>query len=150
MNSPVLIDLCKFSSTEQYNIFNQVKDTAYICVLDFYANWCAPCVSLAARIENEIKDHPKIANMLNTDLGMTEASYRDKIIFLKINIDLHDDLADSHSVSKIPHLFIYHNGKLEQQTERNFTGLINHLHELIDDEVYLPTRADSFLSVPLI
>ncbi len=126
-----IVDLCDFSSTEQDQIFNKIRYTSYICVLDFYALWCRPCVKLVNQIEQEIGTYPKIAEKIDNDIITLYSDLTNQIIILKINIDIHEDIAQFYEITQIPQLYIYKNGRLENVTERNFNGLIYHLNALI-------------------
>ena len=56
------------------------------CIIDFYANWCGPCRSLA----------PKLAEVAE--------EYAGKVIVYKVNIDNEKQLANIFGVTSIPTL----------------------------------------------
>jgi len=64
-----------------------------VCLVDFYADWCGPCRSLAPVI-NELADE-----------------YKGRAKVLKINIDHHSELARKYGVSSIPTVVIMKDGK---------------------------------------
>ncbi|MCU0610002.1 MAG: thioredoxin [Chitinispirillaceae bacterium] len=57
-------------------------------LIDFWAPWCAPC------------------RMLNPIIKELEHEYKGKVLFLKVNIDIHRGLADYFRVQGIPAVFI--------------------------------------------
>lgn len=61
-------------------------------LIDFYADWCGPCRALTP-----------ILNQLETECT-------DAVIY-KVNIDNEEQLASNHSVSHIPSLVFYNQGK---------------------------------------
>ena len=88
-----------------YNItteeeFKKILDTKKIIVLDFWADWCAPCKILLPHLKN-FEDH-----------------YQGNVIVVKINVDKCDnDLLSKFNVTAIPSIFFFNKGKfLENQT----------------------------------
>ena len=77
---------------ENENLNDLVKDG--IVLVDFYAEWCGPCKMLAPILET-----------LNVDV-------------IKVDVDVHRDLAIKNGVMSIPAVFIYKNGELKD----NFIG----------------------------
>ena len=61
-------------------------------VVDFYADWCGPCQSLAPVLEKLAKD------------------YEGKLKFCKVNVDNAQQLAIAHRVMSIPTLLLYQGG----------------------------------------
>lgn len=125
MQKKIMVDLCGFSSLEQEKIYRKLIETSYICVVKYWALWCKPCRDLSKQIEDEIINYSKIYDLIQDDITL-DGDYTNSIVFLKINIDIHDDLANSHDITKIPHIFIYHKGKLEKE-ERNFSGILQYI-----------------------
>jgi len=64
-----------------------------IVVVDFFAEWCMPCVMMS----------PVIEDMAEKFLG--------KIDFCKINIDENEKIASKFNVMSIPTLIIFKKGK---------------------------------------
>lgn len=62
-----------------------------LTVVDFYADWCAPCRALTPTLEK-----------LSDDL--------DDVQFLKLNVDESGDVAQKFGVSSIPTLIFFKNG----------------------------------------
>ncbi len=63
-------------------------------LVDFWASWCGPC-----RIVGPVVDE-------------LAASYRDKAIVGKLNIDEHPDLANRYNVRSIPTLLVFKGGRV--------------------------------------
>lgn len=59
-------------------------------IVDFYADWCSPCRSIAPFMEEFAK------------------KYSGQIIIYKVNIDRHADLAESFGIESIPTLVFFH------------------------------------------
>lgn len=60
-------------------------------LIDFWASWCMPC------------------RMLNPIIKELEGEYKGKVMFMKINIDMHRAIASHFGVRAIPAVFIVHN-----------------------------------------
>ena len=66
------------------------------CIIDFYADWCAPC----KKVEPILKELAK--------------EYKGKIMFYKINTDNERELAITFGINSIPtYFFISANGNLQ-------------------------------------
>ena len=63
-------------------------------LVDFWAEWCAPCKALAP-ILDEVSD--ELAG---------------KIVITKVNLDENQDLAMKYSIRSIPTLLLFKNGEL--------------------------------------
>lgn len=74
------------------NFEQEVLESNKTVLLDFYANWCGPCLQMSPIIE-------EIANE-KTDLKVA-----------KINIDVERELAIQYEVEYIPTLIVIKNGK---------------------------------------
>lgn len=64
-----------------------------ICVVDFFASWCMPCLMMAPIIE-ELAE-----------------KFRDKIRFAKINVDENSEIAEKFGIGVIPTLVVFKKGK---------------------------------------
>lgn len=64
-------------------------------IIDFYADWCAPCRMVAPILED-----------LKSDLGEDVRVY-------KIDVDQNPGIAAQYNVRSIPTLMIFQNGKLQ-------------------------------------
>jgi len=63
-----------------------------VAVIDFWAEWCAPCLILAPIIEELAKDYPQVG-------------------FGKINSDENPDIAARYGVMSLPTLIFFKNGE---------------------------------------
>ena len=72
---------------------SEVINNEGICVVDFYATWCGPCMRLAPILE-EI------------------ASSRAKCDIFKVDVDENKEIASKLNIDTIPTICIYKDGKL--------------------------------------
>lgn len=70
-------------------------------LVDFWAEWCAPCRALAPTLE-----------ALQQELGA-------KIKIVKVNVDENNELATQFGVRSIPTLLLFRGGKVESQLVGN-------------------------------
>lgn len=71
-----------------------VNNSHKLVVVDFYAEWCMPCVMMSPLIEE-----------LAEDDSMQEVK------FVKINVEDNQELAEKHKVSSVPCLLFFKSGK---------------------------------------
>lgn len=69
-----------------------------LVILDFYANWCAPCKKLSKYLE-ELKDQ-----FPNVEIK-------------KINVDQDEELAEYHNIESLPTLVVVLKGKVVERLE---------------------------------
>jgi thioredoxin 1 len=74
--------------------FKEITSSDIPVLIDFYADWCGPCKSLAPIIQ-EVKN----------DLG-------DRVRIVKIDVDKNGTLSSKLKVQSIPTMMIYKNGSL--------------------------------------
>lgn len=76
-------------SCEEFS--NIIKTSESLLVVDFFAEWCMPCLMLSPIIED-------LSEQLTN------------VKFIKINIEDHEELAQKFKVTTIPCLIIFKNG----------------------------------------
>jgi thioredoxin 1 len=74
----------------------QEKVASGTVILDFYADWCAPCRMIGPVLEQIADEHPEI-----------------KVV--KVNVDENIELANNFGVRGIPALFVLKEGKTVAQ-----------------------------------
>ena len=77
--------------------FNDVINSGKPVLVDFYADWCGPCKSLAPVLEE-----------LKKEIG-------DRGDIIKIDVDKNQQLSGSLGVRSIPALFLYKDGEIKWQ-----------------------------------
>ena len=75
------------------NFEEEVVKSSLPCLVDFWAEWCGPCKSLAPILE-EISDELK-----------------EKVKIGKINIDDNQELAAQYSIRSIPTMILFKDGE---------------------------------------
>jgi thioredoxin len=74
--------------------FNDVLQNYDLIVVDFYADWCQPCVQMHKVIDALAQDH---------DL--------DSILFVKINTEVYRSLANEYQIYSLPTIVLFVDGK---------------------------------------
>lgn len=74
------------------NTFDNFIKTHKVAVIDFWAEWCAPCFLLAPIIEELARDYPQVG-------------------FGKVNSDENPDLAARYGVMSLPTVIFFKNGE---------------------------------------
>lgn len=94
-------------STENFE--KEVLKSEKPVLVDFYADWCGPCNTMAPVIEELAKE------------------LEGKVKVGKINVDENPDIAVEYNVMSIPTLIVFKNGKEEKRLVglRNKEELIN-------------------------
>lgn len=62
-------------------------------LVDFYADWCGPCQTLAPILDRVVAD------------------LEGKVILFKVNVDKHPQLAQQFAIRSIPHLMLFKKGR---------------------------------------
>ncbi len=108
--------IVKIGDTAQFT--SLIKETQQPILVDFYADWCGPCRSLAPEI-NKLSDE-----------------YSGRVTVAKVNIDQQSALAQQYQVSSIPCVIIFYQGK--EQTR--LVGLNPYQNYTAELEKYLKTE----------
>ena len=75
--------------------FNEIINNSHkVVVVDFFAEWCMPCLMLAPIIDE-----------------LAEQENLKEVKFTKVNVDDNQELAQKYNVSSIPCLIIFKEGK---------------------------------------
>ena len=80
--------------TNDKSFENDIKDKEHAIIVDFWAEWCGPCIQIAPTLE-EISDEKK-----------------NKIKILKLNIDQNPEIPQKYGVRGIPTLMLFKGGNL--------------------------------------
>ena len=83
--------------TSQQEFEQQVLNSANPVFVDFWAEWCGPCRVVSPVVE-------ELSN-----------EYKDKINFVKVNVDDNNELAQKYNVFSIPTLTIFKDGQMISQ-----------------------------------
>lgn len=79
------------------NFKQEVTGSNSVCLVDFWATWCGPCKAIAPLIK-ELSEE-----------------FAGRVKVCKVNIDDNPQLAANYSVSAIPTLIIFKNGKVAER-----------------------------------
>ncbi len=77
-----------------------------IFLLDFWADWCGPCLAIAPHIESLADE------------------YMGKIKIGKLNIDLDSEVAARFEIRAIPTLILFKNGKIVDRVSGNMSKIV--------------------------
>jgi thioredoxin 1 len=79
------------------NFENEVLQSPVPVLIDFWADWCGPCRTIAPLIDQLAEE------------------YAGRIKIGKVNVDDENELAGQHNIVSIPTLILYKNGKAAGQ-----------------------------------
>jgi len=79
------------------NFQNSVLQSKLPVVVDFWAEWCAPCIAAAPVLEELAKE------------------YAGKVDFAKVDVDGNSPLAAKYGIAAIPTMLIFKDGQAVQQ-----------------------------------
>ena len=79
------------------NFETEVIQSTQPVLVDFWAEWCGPCLQIAPSVD-------EIAT-----------EYSGRAVVGKVNIDHHPSLASDYGIRSIPNLLVFTDGKVQQQ-----------------------------------
>ncbi len=82
--------------TEQ-DFDEKVLNSGQLVLVDFWAEWCGPCHTVAPTIEE------------------VAAEYKDKVMVGKLNVDQHPGIAARYGIRSIPSLLLFKDGQVSNQ-----------------------------------
>ncbi len=74
--------------------FEEIAATDKLIMIDFWAQWCGPCRSLAPVVEDLAKE------------------YEGKAIIAKVDVDDNPDIVEKFSIRNIPTILFIRNGEI--------------------------------------
>jgi thioredoxin 1 len=77
--------------------FNEIISGDQPVLVDFYADWCAPCRMMAPILEQ------------------VAANMKDEVRVIKVNVDKNGDAAMKYGIRSIPTLMLFRNGQIKWQ-----------------------------------
>ncbi len=114
-------------------LFEELRPSEPLLLIDFYAGWCGPCKAMAPVVERAAKH------------------YSGRITFGKLNIDYSPTTAARYGVSSIPKLIFFRNGKAASRAQgyisdaRLRTHLDRHASAPPDSNETVTAPRDGFL-----
>lgn len=79
------------------NFGEKAVNSSQLAVVDFWAEWCAPCRMIAPMIDDLAKQ------------------YKGKVVFGKLNVDENNKTATQYGIRSIPTLLFFKDGKVLKQ-----------------------------------
>ena len=83
--------------TDSGNFAQQVLQSTVPVLVDYWAEWCAPCKAMAPILE-ELADE-----------------YQDKLRIAKVNVEFEPQIARQYGVRSQPTMMLFKNGSVEAQ-----------------------------------
>ncbi|MBY0313955.1 MAG: thioredoxin [Bdellovibrionales bacterium] len=104
--------MANISSSTDTNFKTDVLGSSVPVLVDFWAEWCAPCRALAPKLEEVAKE------------------YEGKIKIMKVDIDANQETPAQFGVRGVPTLILFKDGQAVDQIvgnhpKENITGMIN-------------------------
>lgn len=78
---------------DEQNFETEIKSSDKAVLVDFWAEWCAPCRAIAPILEE------------------LDREMQDKIKIAKLNVDENPDIASKYKIFSIPTLVLFKNGR---------------------------------------
>lgn len=114
-NNMVSISIMTIIEVESNEHFVETVKTGQ-CMVDFFATWCGPCQNLFKNLHKIEEEFPDVT-------------------IVKVDVDNHDDIAETYKVKTIPHIIFYNDGKLQekylQTSDHNY--IIEHMKDIFDE-----------------
>jgi thioredoxin 1 len=124
----LLIELKNDDEQLFYHLITHSK----ICVVDFYADWCGPCIKLGKMLEEKLPANNNIIHhIVKPNEDLSKENIKDKIVMIKINVDNFEDLAKPYKISSIPHVIFYKKGQLQSDIHSSFDGIVKMIESLL-------------------
>ena len=107
--------MLKQISEKEFN--KEITNKKGVCLVDFYASWCGPCIMLSPILE---------------DIANSRVGYN----IYKVDVDKNMNLASKLEIDTIPALCIYKDGKLVRKEigYRKKEEIIDFIQEYEDDK----------------
>lgn len=105
-----------------------------ICVIDFYADWCGPCKKISKIIEDNINKETFFGNIEQNVIYDRKLNTKiNKIVFIKINVDYHQEIAQIYKIKSIPHIVFYKNCLLQPQIINgcDYNAIIDNIKKIL-------------------
>ena len=83
------------SSSPHYLIDSLTSTSEKPVLLDFWADWCQPCLNLV----------PTLENLADT--------YKNKVLFAKLNVDENPKISMEFGIRSIPYMFLIKDGDIK-------------------------------------
>lgn len=95
----------------QEEVKKVIETSDKLVLVDFYANWCSPCMMLKPHVEK-----------VSEDMG-------EDVEVLFIDVDQFRETAKDFEVKSIPALFLYKNGELVEDKTINKENIVSKIEQ---------------------
>ena len=124
------------STDSSQAIADRIVQSEKPVLVDFWASWCMPC------------------KMLNPIIKDLEKEYGERVLFIKVNVDIHRALSTYFKIQSIPSVFIIHKKNVVQalngvQSKEQYAAALDAVlkpklpSEKKEDSVSVPSPASS-------